>query len=198
MKDKIKQHNPIERKIKADIIEKNTQRKILEKDINMVKKWNELISKTSSIRKKKKYLNGIKRYAEYIQNGKTIVTNMIKDLEKRIKDEMKYSEKEIKDLQDSYKKEYDELVTAEEKVMKAKSGTLSDEEKKSLIGIIFDENGKEKKLPKEYVIAKAMKKFKKEMKDVKDVHKEITSEEKDKALFENELKRMSVEKELLV
>ena len=45
---KIKEHNPVERKIKTDIILKNTLRKQLQKDISFVMKWAAQVKKANN------------------------------------------------------------------------------------------------------------------------------------------------------
>gem|GEM_PF-5719813 len=197
-KNKIKEHNIIEKKIKADIIKKNTIRKKLQKQINMVLDYNKLLNNTKCDRKKKRYIAGIKRFMINIGKNKIIVSDLIKNLEKRILDEMKYSESEIKELQDSYKKEFAEMISAEEKLNLAKVDKLTDDEKKEIAGIFGSEDIKEVNIPKEFILAKLSKKVKKEKKDVKNVEKELKSEEKDKILFQNEIKRMGLEKVLLM
>ena len=205
MKTEIQEHTPIERKIKTDIILKNTLRKQLEKKLGRLKKWEQLLTKTKNNRKSKKYKNNIIRYLDTINKLKPDTKGRIDDLEKRIKEEIKYSEDEIKQLQEMNKKEYSEMLDAEKLLIKAEQGKLDDKEKLEIAETSLEkyeaQAGDEQKgkifFPKEYLLIKAKKRLKKETKDKKDVEKEMKSEEKDRILFDSELKRMIMEKEIL-
>lgn len=201
MNTEIKSHNPIERRIKSDLNKKNVLRKELERGLSLVKKWNFEMGHIKNKRKKKKYQKNIEMYMPKIKNNKEKLINMIPDLEKRIKEEIKFSEKEMSDLNKSYKKELAEMVEAEKKLLKAQQAKLSKDDKTEILDISieeFQEKGKGKTFySKEFIFAKARKKLNKEIKDVENVDKEIKSEERDKILFKNELQRMSVEKEIL-
>lgn len=208
MDQAIKKHNIIERKIKFDIIRKNTLRKQLSRDISKVVRWAESLETVKNRRKRKKYVKNIERYVPQITKTKKIVLDLIDGLQARIKDELKYSEKEISDLQQTYKKEYEEMVKARKVLIKAKKGSLSEKEVEEIAGKSVEEmvtkkgeapdsEEKEIVIPKEVLLAKAQKKLNKEAKDVEKVSKELESEEKDKILFQNEIKRMVLEKEIL-
>ncbi len=201
----IKEHNPVERQIKSDIILKNTVRKQLQKDISFVMKCAAKVKSTNNNRIKKRCIDSIKRYSKKIQVNKASVLNMIEDLDKRIDEEMKISKTEVSQLQGLFQKEYDEMVDELLLTLKVEKGELTDEEKSKISGISIEEfassiDDKDKPkalLSKEFLLAKARKRFISEAKDVKDVEKELASEEKDKVLFQNELKRMIIEKEIL-
>jgi hypothetical protein len=201
----IKEHNPVERRIKKDIVIKNTLRKQLQKDINLVMKWTTQLKSSNNNRIKKRCVDNIKRFSGKIEKNKKTVLNMIDDLEKRIDEEIKVSKTEVKQLQELFKKEYDEMVDELLLMLKVEKGELTDEEKSKISGISIEEfassinkNDKPKvAISKEFLLAKAQKRYTGEAKDVKDVEKELASEEKDKILFQTELKRMALEKEIL-
>ena len=118
---------------------------------------------------------------------------------------MKFSKAEISQLQELFKKEYDEMVDELLLMLKVDKGELTDEEKSKISGISIEEfasniDNKDKPkihLSKEFLLAKAQKRYAGEEKDVKEVEKELISEERDKKLFQNELKRMTIEKQIL-
>ena len=100
------------------------------------------------------------------------------------------------------------MVKARKVLLKAKKGSLSEKEIEEIAGKTIeqmvtqkgetpDSEEKEIVIPKEVLLAKARKKLNKEAKDVEKVNKELESEEKDKILFQNEIKRMALEKEIL-
>jgi hypothetical protein len=209
MDENIKKHNIVERKIKSDIIKKNTVRKELTREIRMVTKWAKQLQTIVNQRRRKRYVQNIERYVPKIKENKKIVLDLINDLETRIKTELKYSEQEIADLQQTYKKEYDEMVAARKILLKAEKGKLSESEIEELAGISILEmvkeeadadKGSEKKItiPKEVLLAKAQKRLHKESKDVEKVTKEMSSEEKDKIIFKDEMRRMIFEREVLI
>ncbi|MBN2439908.1 MAG: hypothetical protein JXJ04_01125 [Spirochaetales bacterium] len=208
MDENIKKHNIIERKIKYDIVMKNTLRKQLTGEIRKVVVWAEQLKTAVSRRKRKRYVKNIERYVPIITKNKKIVLDLINKLETRITTELKYSEKEIADLKQNYKKEYDEMLAARKVLIKAKQGTLSEKEIEEIAGLSIadmvtenenpgDEGKKKVVIPKEVLLAKARKKLNKEAKDVQKVEKEIDSEEKDTVIFKNEIKRMIFEREIL-
>ena len=215
MDEKIKKHNIVERKIKQDIVKKNTIRKQLTGEVRKVVRWAELLKTTVNRRKRKKYVKNIERYVPQITKNKKIVIDLIDSLEKRMKDELLYSEKEISELKQTYKKEYEEMIKVRKILIKAKEGSLSEKEIEEIAGATItniikqqdkqdkqdkagDSGEKEIIIPKEVLLAKAQKKLNKEAKDVKKVDKELDSEEKDKILFQNEIKRMILEREILI
>ena len=65
--------------------------------------------------------------------------------------------------------------------------------------ILEEDPDKKKKplFPREFLLAKAQKRLKGEAKDLKKVKKELTAEENDKKIFQAEIKRMVLEKEIL-
>lgn len=202
MKAKIKEHNIIERAIKADIIRKNKLRKELLKQIHLVATWTDQLDRLGNRRKKKKLLEDINRYLPEIKEKKQLLMDMISKLQKRIKQEMKYSEKEITDLEASHKKEYKEMVKAQKLLTKALKSKLSDEEKSKITGVPIEqllskEQEKKAVFPKELLLAKVKKQLNSEKKQVKEVEKELASEAKDKILFQKEMKRMMLEQEIL-
>jgi hypothetical protein len=202
MRAKIKQHNIVERTIKSDIIRKNRLRKELLKQIHLVTDWTDQLNRLSNIRRRKKLLEDIDRYLPEIKEQKQILTQLIDSLQKRIKQEMKYSEKEIADLEASHKKEYKEMVKAQKLLAKTLNSKLSDEEKSKITGVPIEQllnKEQEKKVvfPKELLLAKVNKQLNREKKQVKEVEKELASEAKDKTLFQKELKRMILEQEIL-
>ncbi len=135
----IKGHNPVERRIKSDIVLKNTIRKQLQKDIALVMKWSVVAKNGNNNRLIKRSIDGIKRYSKKIQGNKVTVLNMIDDLEKRINAEMDFSKTEVNQLQELFKKEYDEMVDELMLVLKVEKGELTDEEKSKISGISIEE-----------------------------------------------------------
>jgi hypothetical protein len=209
MKSIIKTHTIVEKKIKTDIIQKNTLRKELTRKIREIKRLSDLLQKTKNRKKRKRYKKDIERHIPGIREKKKQLSEMINDLEKRISEEMKYSEKELKILSQTYDKEYEEMVQAKNLLLKAQKTTLSDKEKLDISGMSIDVQTEKQKTdekesdvkvpvyPRELLLARAKKRLKNEFKDVTEVEKEIASEQKDKQLFENELKRIVLEKKIL-
>ena len=178
MDEAIKKHNIIERKIKSDIVKKNTLRKQLTGNIGKVVRWAQLLETTVNRRKRKRFVKNIERYVPEITKNKKIVLDLIDDLETRIKDELKYSEKEISELKETFKKEYDEMIKARKVLLKAKNGSLTEAEIEEIAGITIEDMVKQKDdatdagekeiiVPKEELLAKARKKLNKEKREYK-------------------------------
>jgi len=209
-KETVQSHNPVEKQIRIDIGTKNELRKQFEKDLRLIKKYNDLLKKVPKDRKTKKYTLGKQRVIENSVLKKQSLSKIIPELEKRVAGEMKFSESEITELEKLYKKEYDEMLEARNLLAKVQNEKLSQQEILELTGKSVEELQAEfpalnKKspdklklaVPREYLLSKASKKLKLESTDVKEVTKEQSSEARDKILFEGELKRMIFERTIL-
>jgi hypothetical protein len=169
-------HAGVERKLKADIIRKNILKRDLEKKFSAINRWTENLQKLKNNQKRKKLEASIARYREQAESMKSRLLRMDEDLEKRIKEEMAYSEEEIKTFKVRLGKHTEELQKAKKSLEEAQK-----------------EKTDEQKPETKHTIKKLLKE---ESKKVKKNEQEIQSEENDDALFTLELKRIAVEQKL--
>ena len=173
-------HTAKERRLKSDIVENNVLRRELEKRISKVRLWTEEIAGSKNHRRKKKLQQSVTRYQACVDDLKQELLLKDEDLEKRIKEEMAYSEDEIKVFQADLEKHVKELRKIEASLEAAK---------------------KEKHVPKaeEQAAVKKVhlrKLLKQEAKKIKLDEKELVSEERDEAIFTHELKRIALDRKL--
>jgi len=161
-----------ERKLKTDIVQKNVIRKDLEKRLSTIRRWTEALSRTHRLQRKKKLEASIARYKDQAEHLKKELLSKDEELEKRIKEEMAYSEEEIEAFRTRLNRGAKELQKAQKKLEETKS-QKSPETKPRLEKLLKEESNK-----------------------VKRDEKELKSEERDKALFTLELKRIALERKL--
>jgi hypothetical protein len=175
-------HTALERKLRADLMQKNVMRKSLEKKLSRIDAWNQILEKTHNPRKKAKLSGSISRYQEETENLKKELFVINEDLEKRIKAEMKFSEDEIKNFQKQLEQDQAELNKVKAKIEDVKKDETKAKTKTDLSLV-------EKRIRLEKLL-------KADTKKVQEDIKELDSEARDKALFTLELKRISVDKTL--
>lgn len=172
-------HTAVERRLKADINDKNILRKEMEKDMAAVRRWKATLDKTKSLQKQKKLMESITRYEFMIDTYRAELIEWGEELEDRIREEMAYSEEEVKAFQadlDKHLKEVKKIEADMAKAEKEKKGEEGEGVKPAKVGL--------------------NKLLKSEIKKIQQDQKELQSEERDKALFTLELKRIAVEREL--
>ena len=171
-------HTTKERQLKSDIAEKNALRRELEKRLARVSRWREDVAQTKNHKRKKKLESTIARYQTTIEDLKQQLLCMNDALEKRIKEEMAFSEDEIKAFQADLEKHSKELKK---------------------IKVALTEADKEKQTPEKEAAANefhAQKLLKAEARKIRQDEKELESEARDKALFTLELKHIALDRKL--
>ena len=173
-------HTAKERKLKTDIIEKNILRKDLKKKLSAISRWKKKLDQTNNHQKRKKMESSLVRYQDGIEALTKELLSMGEDLEKRIKDEMTYSKDEITAFQTSLEKHAEELKKIQESIKKEDAKPEESDK---------DRPSQESK----FHLAKLLKE---EVKKMKKDKKELKSEERDKALFTLELKRIALDRKI--
>ena len=165
-----------ERRLKADIIRKNILRKDLEQCMSAIDRWETGLQQTRSKQKQQKRRTSIARYEQKAEPLKKKIVEMGADIEKRIKKEMAVSEDEIKAFEDKLKKELKEFNTLQKKL---------------------EETEKKKPKPETLNLRRTLeRRLKEEFKAIEKDKAELKSEERDKILFTQELKRIALERQL--
>lgn len=175
-------HSPVERAIRKDLSEKNALRRELEDRLKAAARWKARLAAEKKRGRGKRLEQSLSRYAARIEALRKDVLARDRDLQKRIVAEMKFSEQEVRDFESRYKKELDEAVKARASIAAAQK-----EEKDA------EARGEPTVSDLLRKVGRARRQALKEDKDVKAVEKELTSEAKDRALFEAELQRIAAE-----
>ncbi len=189
----MKARTATERNLKHDINQKNILRRDLEKRWAAVKRWKAQLETSKKKLHRNKIESSIARYEKEIEILLAELLRRSEDLEKRIKKEMAISEDEIKAFQADREK-HAEAVKKAEKALEAKeeksAKKKTDEDKAAEEG--SEAPGTDEKSPEATQTLK--KKLAEEKKKVRQDEKELTSEERDKILFIEELKRIAEDK----
>ena len=173
------EHTALERRLKTDINRKNRIRRDMKKSMSPIRCWTEKLARCKNLQRRSRYTSSIKRHREEVERLRVELLRMDGDLEKRIKGEMEYSEKEVEEFEAQLKKEIKDMEEARAKLEKVKANRSK-------------ETDDVERITREMV--RASNRLIKETADVKHIEKELTSEERDKILFTRELKRIRSEK----
>ncbi len=114
-------HTPVEKRLKRDVNAKNEIRRDLEKRVSLVRRLSEKLKKCISHQKISRYNSTIKRHRNQVEQLRVELLQSNEDLEKRIREEMKYSEKEVEEFKTRLQKETREMEEAGSKLEKIKA-----------------------------------------------------------------------------
>ncbi|MBI2900041.1 MAG: hypothetical protein HYY17_07635 [Planctomycetes bacterium] len=179
----------VEQKLKGDIGHKNRHAALLRARLAEAAKYRRLAAETRNRRKSKQYAASADRLQAEIERLRACVLDCGRDLDKRIREEMKISEQEVADFQKRYEKELAEYRQAH-----ADAKVKTEDHALAAVGWRHASQEERKKLTElQTVAAKARAQETKEQKDAAKVQKELDSEARDKAFFSLELKRIAVE-----
>ncbi len=191
-----KGHNARERGLLSAIQEKNelaARFRGLARDIS---RWTRRMGRKRSLRWHKRYSSGIRQRTDELKSLRPELLRRCEDLEKRIRDETKISGAEVRVFQEQYRKEVEELREARARLERAgQAWAPSDPGVRTTQGVGTGEGSEEhrasslieglrKRRRKAYLEAR------KEAKDVEAVQRELTSEERDRELFDLELRKV--------
>ena len=174
-------HTPVEKRLKRDINAKNEIRRDLEKRVSLVRRSSEKLKKCKNHQKTSRYNSTIKRHRIQVEQLRVELLQSNEDLEKRIREEMEYSEKEVEEFKTRLQKETKEMEEARSKLEKIKAARKISEKTE-------DQEDLARKT------ARATIRLLRETTDVEQIEKELSSEEKDKILFTHELKTIESDK----
>jgi len=173
-------HTAVERKLKTDIYEKNRVRKILFKHIATLNRWEVKQENASSKKLQRKLAGSIARYQAEMDILIQILQLMNDDVEKRIRDEMTFSEDEIKAFQKKLEVNAKTLEETKKELKNAKKAK--------------DKSDSDTPSPQPQIHLKKL--LKAEIKQIQADEAELVSEERDKILFTHELKRITLDRTL--
>ncbi len=170
-------HTTVERRLKNDIIAKNIIRRDMEKIMFLIRRLSEKLRKCKNHRNISHYNSTIKRQRKQVAQLRVELLQRNEDLEKRIREEREYSEKEVEGFKTRLEKETREMEEARSKLKKIKAVREKSEN--------IEEQEEVAR-----VMARATRRLLRETADVKKIEKELSLEEKDEILFTLELKKI--------
>ena len=88
----------IEKKLKQDILKKNTLRSEIESRLKTVSRWQNKLTNLKSFQEQRKYSDSIKRYISQIERLRLKLNRINEDVEKNIRAVGKFSDSEVKDF----------------------------------------------------------------------------------------------------
>ena len=182
------QHNIAERRLKTDIHYKNALRKDLMESVSMLHNWQERLHSIHNFRKEKKLRRTVQRYRDFVAEMKAFLVPLLDQLEEDIKEEMSFSEDEIKEFREEVKEE-SELAAEARKAFEQAQKAAEEAEGKDVPPEEL------KKLRESY--SKAFRAFRLENHKLEEAREELESEQVDRDIFKNELKRIHVERHFI-
>lgn len=182
----MKEHTRVERDLKRDIHFKNILRKELVSHIDLLHQWQDVLITTKNVRREKKMRETVTRYRGFISELKDLLGPMLDELENRINNEMKFSEKEIIQFKEETETEKAAVIDARQAFENAQKNLDEAETDQKISG----ENLKEIRGK----FSKAYKALRLENHKLEEAKEELVSEYRDKEIFARELKRIYLEK----
>jgi hypothetical protein len=187
----------VEQRLKREIAEKNELSRELRRRLSKIAKYRRQGAEAGSTRWRKRYGSTAERLGFGTVKMAERVVEWGKELEKKIREEMKISEQELKDFEARYEKELSEYRAAYEKAKAAKKGAQTALAEWEVAEHAFHNATAEDWKKYEAAVAEAAKARAQETKEKKDAEKalqEIESEKRDKTLFLLELERIAAER----
>jgi ElaB/YqjD/DUF883 family membrane-anchored ribosome-binding protein len=202
------------KKLKHDINQKNKIRREIEKRIMTINLWKDELADTKSFQKQKRYSISIKRYITGIEGLRARLNQMNEDLDKCINELGEYSVSEIEKFRSQLEQEISNMETGgnlgkkknhrskDIKEIKNAREKLAELKGRGELQKKIEEAGKqvaEDLAEVDQVIGRIVKlssHLKKVSKVTEHGGEKLTSEERDRYLFTQELKRIVLEREI--
>lgn len=182
------EHTKVERKLKTEIHYKNTLFRDLFAGVHLLHEWQTRLAGLKNIRKEKKLRGSIERHIEFLDNLSNYLAANLDDIEKSIKEEIKFSEKEVEEFHKELDADKKLAEAARVAFVKTKTNAATEDKDKL-------EPEELAALHAEY--SKTWKAFRLQKHKLDVVKEELKSEEQDKVIFSQELKRIIVERHFL-
>ena len=179
----------VERRLRVDIEERHKLRNQLEKTRSVIARLSQKLGHTKKKRLNSRYSATIERLNAEIKTLERMLNEMNVDLQKRITDEMEFSEEEVQRFKEQYQKEYAGMQEAESKLR-----AIEDEADETNV----EETSDEEPVSKEAMVARTRRMLRRERRIVEEIQREISSEERDRALFVRELQQIMAELEAYI
>ena len=179
-------HSSIERGLRISIQERHSLKNEIRKKRWLIAKLTKRLERTKKERLNNRYSATIKRLDAEARTLEYKLNDMNLDLQKRISDEMEFSEEEIRNFRERYQEEYVEIRETEDKLKVIEEGTVESD---------VEETSGEELAPKEAIVARTKRMLNRERRIAEGIKREISSEERDRVLFVSELQHIMAELE---
>ncbi len=179
-------HSSVEHRLKADIAERHQLRNESKKKQSLIAKLTQRLESTKKKRLNNRYTATIKRLGAEAETLEHSLNGMNLDLQKRITDEMEFSEEEIRDFKEQQQKGVAEMQKTEDELKAIAEGKVDAD---------AEETSEEESDSKEAMVVRTRRMLGRERRSVEKIEREIGSEERDKELFARELQQIMAELE---
>jgi len=193
-------HTIVEKRIKRDIVLKNTMLKKMRRMNAKALRWREQANTVGNRRRQKKYRATVGRFLDEISRLRPVAQEMIEDLDERIHEELNFSREEVRTFKEDLAEEKARMdkVAGELKAVREKLKKDTD----SLEGIPEESAARareiKEELKKDQARARRLKKKEEEeARQVEALKGELKSEAVDEKIMTEELKRIEEEKKII-
>ena len=187
-------HSVVEHRLRIDIEDRHRLKNEIAQKQSLIGKLSQKLEHTKKNRLNNRYSSTIRRFNTEIEVLGQKLKDLNVDLKKRIVDEMEFSEHEIQEFTEQYQKELAEIQETEGKLKEIEEMPEEPEAEESAEETSEDES-EDKPVSKEAMVARTRRMLSRERRIVVGIKKELSSEERDKVFFSEELQQIIAELE---
>jgi len=182
------EHSSVERSLRNDITERHRFKNDLEKKQSLIVKLTQKFERTKKKKLNKRYSATIKRLNSEIESLSHKLNEINLDLQRRIAEEMEFSEEEMASFREQYQEELAEIEETESKLHAIEEGAAEAD-------VEQEAEADEEPAAKELIAARTRRMLRRERRSLESIQKEIKSEERDGKFFTEELHQIMAELE---
>jgi chromosome segregation ATPase len=187
-------HSIVEHRLRTGIEDRHRLKNEIAQKQSLVNKLSQKLESTKKNRLNNRYSATISRSNAEIEALGQNLKDLNVGLKKRIVDEMEFSEHEIQEFTEQYRKELAEIQETEGKLKEIEKMPEEPEAEESAEEASEDES-EDKPVSKEAMVARTKRMLSRERRIVAGIQKELSSEERDKVFFSEELQQIIAELE---
>lgn len=187
-------HSAVEHRLRTNIEDRHRLKNEIARKQSLIGKLSQKLESTKKNRLNNRYSATISRSNVEVEALGQKLKDMNVNLKKRIVDEMEFSEHEVQEFTEQYQKELTEIQKTEGKLKEIEEMPEEAEDKESAEEASEDES-EDKPASKEAMVARTRRMLSRERRIVEGIQKELSSEERDKVFFSEELKQIIAELE---
>ena len=177
-------HSSVEHRLRADIEKRHRLRDEIKKRQSIITSLTRKLAHTKKKRLNNRYSVTIKRVSAEVEMLEHKLNEMNLDLQKRIMDEMEFSEGEAQDFREQYEKERTGILETESRLKAIEEEPAEPD---------AEETSEDESPSKEAIVARTKRMLKRERRAITGIQREMNSEERDQMLFIKELKQIAAE-----
>jgi len=181
-------HSSVERRLRSDIAERHRLKNDIEKKQSLIVKLNRKLEQTKKKKLSNRYSSTVKRLNSETKGLGYRLNEINLDLQRRIAEEMEFSEEELASFREQYQEELAEIEETESKLQAIEEGTAEAD-------VEQETEADEEPAAKELIAARTRRMLRRERRSLESIQKEIKSEERDGKFFTEELHQIMAELE---